>query len=115
MGQPGFGPYTWPVDAAETFDVKCGIVSLPPAHARRDVLAWATLGHETAGHDILGADGGLPEELSNKVLMALEKESMPAGLDEYWASRIDETASDVMSILNMGPAAAIGLIAASGV
>jgi hypothetical protein len=109
-GNPDFGPYTWPVDATDSFNVKAGVVSLPPANGRRDILAWAALGHETAGHDILGADDGLRDELSNHVFSALDKEALPQGLAEYWASRIDETASDVMGILNMGPAAAIGLI-----
>jgi hypothetical protein len=31
-------------------------------------------------------------------------------LPDYWADRIDETSSDVMGILNMGPAAGIGII-----
>lgn len=55
-GQAGFGPCTWRVDSTDTFDAKCGIVGLSPEHGRRDVLAWATVGHETAGHAIFGAD-----------------------------------------------------------
>src|SRR6185369_7281804 len=63
----------------------------------------------TAGHDILHADTGLHEELS----AALQQSLRPLGhnLDQYWSSRIDETSADVMGILNVGPAAGIGLIA----
>ena len=108
-GNPDFGPYTWPVDATSTFGCKAAVVNLPPANARRGLVAWSALGHETAGHDILHADTGLPEELS----AALQKSLRPPGhgLDQYWSARIDETASDVMGILNVGPAAGIGLIA----
>jgi hypothetical protein len=109
-GNPTFGPYTWPVDAAESFGVGAGIVSLPPAHARRGLLAWAALGHETAGHDILRADTGLLGELTQAVRNALTEAGIGKGLPDYWASRMDETASDIMGILNMGPAAAIGLV-----
>lgn len=109
-GNPDFGPYTFPVDATGSFGVECAIVSLPPANARRGLLAWAALGHETAGHDILDADTGLKGELVHKVQTALQAADVPAFMPEYWASRIDETASDVLGILNMGPAAGIGLI-----
>jgi hypothetical protein len=73
-------------------------------------LAWAALGHETGGHDILGADVGLRGELERAVFTALDDAGIGNGLPEYWSARIDETASDVMGILNMGPAAGIGLI-----
>ena len=91
-------------------DARRAVVSVPPAHARFGLLAWSALGHETAGHDILHADTGLPEEISKAVQIALEEQGLKDGLPEYWSSRIDETASDVCGILNMGPAAGIGLI-----
>jgi len=109
-GNPGFGPYTWPVSAASNFGLQTGIVSLPPAQANRGLLGWATLGHETGGHDILHADTGLIEELAQSVYQALKQQNMGNDLPEYWSDRIDETASDVMGLLNMGPAAGIGLI-----
>jgi hypothetical protein len=108
-GRPRFGPYTLPVEATAPLGLEMGVVSLPPANARAGLLAWAALGHETAGHDILGADAGLADELKAGVRAALRKARMD-DLAEYWAGRIDETASDVMGILNMGPAAAVGLV-----
>jgi hypothetical protein len=111
-GNPSFGPYTWPVDATnEAFDLKAAIVNLPPANARLGLMAWGALGHETAGHDILHADVGLRPELAAKIRQELESQNIGFGLAEYWSARIDETASDVMGILNMGPAAAIGIVA----
>lgn len=109
-GNPTWGPYTWPTGATEIFGLETAIVNLPPANARRGLLAWVALGHETAGHDILGADEGLREELAECVWNALQDKGLHPDLPGYWANRIDETASDVMGILNMGPAAGIGLI-----
>jgi hypothetical protein len=102
------GPYTWPIDAAESLRVKAGIVNLPPYNSRQGLLAWAALGHETCGHDILGADTGLREELATAVYASVVGQD--GFLAEYWVERIDETASDVMGILNMGPAAGVGLV-----
>jgi hypothetical protein len=104
----GFGPYTWPISATADLQAKAGVVSLPRVHARQCLVAWSALGHETGGHDILGADTGLLGQLQDAVWKKLR------GLDEYvadyWQERIDETASDILGILNMGPAAAIGLV-----
>ena len=107
-GNPDFGPYTWPIDATASFGCKAAVVNMPPANTRKGLVAWAALGHETAGHDIIHADTGLEQELS----AALQQSLAPLGhdLDQYWSTRIDETASDVMGILNVGPAAGIGLI-----
>jgi len=110
FGNPQSGPYTWPVDATESFGLKVAIVNLPPANAHHGLLAWPALAHETAGHDILHADDGLLNQLSDSVRKALSKNNATGELAGYWADRIDETASDVLGILNMGPAPAIGLI-----
>ena len=110
-GNPESGPYTWPADATKSFGLDIAIVSLPPANARRGLCAYAALGHEVGGHDILHADEGLLRELGQRVRAALVAAKLPADLATYWSSRIDETASDVLGVLNLGPAAAVGLIA----
>jgi len=109
-GNPDFGPYTWPVDATISFDVQAPIVNLPPANARHGILAWAALGHETGGHDILHADTGLLQELADKVNQGLHSAKLGDPFPDYWSERIDETASDVLGVLNLGPAAGIGLV-----
>lgn len=116
FGEPRSGPYTWPIEATSSFRVtgttglNSTVVSLPPSSGRRGLMAWSSIGHETAGHDILSADRGLKAELSDCVASALTAGGLRS-LASYWSERIDETASDVMGILNMGPAAGIGLIA----
>lgn len=116
FGEPRSGPYTWPIEATSSFRVRgttgpnAAIVSLPPSSGRGGLMAWASIGHETAGRDILSADRGLKAELSDSVANALTSAGMKS-LASYWSARIDETASDVMGILNMGPAAGIGLVA----
>ena len=109
-GNPESGPYTWPVNATSIFGLKAAIVSVPPIHAETGLLAWSSISHEVCGHDILHADKGLIEELAEAVKNALINANVGHGLPDYWALRVDETASDVLGILNLGPAAAIGLI-----
>jgi hypothetical protein len=110
-GTPDAGPYTWTVDATTSFGLRVGVVNLPPANARHGLCAWAALGHECGGHDILHADRGLLRELMNRLQAALLKSKHSMHLTDYWSSRMDETAADVLGVLNMGPAAAIGVIA----
>lgn len=110
FGRPEFGPYTWPVDATGNTGARVAVVSLPPSNGRTGLLAWPALGHETGGHDILHADEGLLLEVSNAVRAALTADNAAMALADYWADRIDETASDVLGILNMGPAPGIGLL-----
>lgn len=109
-GSAEAGPYTWPADATERFGVEAAIVSLPAANATGGLLAWPALAHETAGHDILSADDGMRVELSKAVRDSVRAAKLPESVAAYWATRIDETASDVMGVLDMGPAAAVGLI-----
>jgi hypothetical protein len=110
FGNPSFGPYTWPADATESFGLGVAVVNLPPSNGHRGLLAWPALGHETGGHDILHADNGLLAQVSGAIREGLLSDNTTSGLSGYWADRVDETASDVMGILNMGPAAGIGLI-----
>jgi hypothetical protein len=109
-GRPDFGPYTWTADDTLNMDIHAAIVSMPPTNASKGLLAWGALGHETAGHDVLSADMGLHDELKEAVREALIKENIDPILPAQWADRLDESASDVMGILNMGPAVGISLI-----
>jgi hypothetical protein len=109
-GSADAGPYTWPATDTASVGVSAAVVSLPAANASAGILAWPALAHETAGHDILSADDGLHDELSGVVRKQLLAEKMGPGIADYWADRIDETASDVLGVLNMGPAAAVGLV-----
>ena len=110
-GNPDSGPYTWPVDATRTFGLTAGVVNLPPANARHGLCAWAALGHECGGRAILHADRGLLTELCDRVHAALIKAKLGPRISDYWSSRIDATASDVLGVLSLGPAAGVGLIA----
>ena len=111
-GEPSSGAYTWPVDDAmsEGFNIKAAVVNLPPSDARSSLLRWASLGHEVGGHDIIHAYKGLRNQLSRAVQDALDKEDLGYDLSNYWSTRLDETTSDVLRILNMGPMSGIGVI-----
>jgi hypothetical protein len=111
-GDPSSWIYTWPVDdeSIEGFDIKAAIVNLPTSHAKSALLGWSALAHETAGHDIIHAYKGLRHELSRAVQDALDKEELNNGLPDYWSTRLDETTSDVLGILNMGPMPGLGVM-----
>ncbi len=111
FGNADSGPYTWPGDAtSELLGMGCGVVSLPPAQLQGGLIAWATLGHETSGHDITHADKGLLDELTEKVRAAVLQQFNSPALANYWANCIDETTADVCGYLNMGPSVGGALI-----
>jgi hypothetical protein len=105
-----YGPYAWPVDSTINFGVKAAIVNLPIANAQRGIFAWAALGHESAGHNIIRSNKNLRKELRDSLGNSMQYANLSSSLSDYWASRIDETASHVLGILNMGPTAGIALI-----
>jgi hypothetical protein len=115
-GNPDFGPYTLTSDTTASFNVNCAIVNLTPSNARGCLVGWGCLAHETSGHDISHADEGLLKEMAKAINTAIKNDTQIKNktirntLASYWSKRIDETASDIMGILNMGPAAAVALI-----
>jgi hypothetical protein len=115
-GNPEDGPYTITIESARQIDVECAIVNLPPAIAAGVLVAWSSLAHETAGHDIAHADEGLVPEMRQSVRQAIlgtrtiGTAALKSTLADYWGTCIDETSADIMGILNMGPAPAIGMI-----
>lgn len=122
-GRSAWGPYIWPATLGNKIGMKMSVVSMPPAYAR-NIALWAALGHETGGHAILHADDGLLREIGDTVANQILSHSSLSGetvsvngrnvplanyAASYWKHTIDEAASDVCGILNLGPAAGIGL------
>ncbi|MGR3911963.1 MAG: hypothetical protein QRY71_01460 [Candidatus Rhabdochlamydia sp.] len=106
------GLSTYPYHPGDPFfpGVKVGIVNVPKRYALGSPIAWGCLGHEVAGHDILASYPGAREELKEKVRQNLTSHKLSLTL-EHWEKRIEETAADILGVLNMGPAAAFSLIA----
>ncbi len=104
---PDDGPYTWPVEQLAPFGVRTGVVVLPRPYARGGLAGWATLGHETCGHDVLNGFPDLMPELRRRIARALEAASVNDRLVEHWMRCFEEAASDVMGALNLGPTAAL--------
>jgi hypothetical protein len=105
---PNAGPFTMPVNSVKQFvGASIGVVSLPGCYAQHPLL-WPALAHETCGHDVLHADPGLLKELSAGVT---KLGGLPHGIGSVWAYWMDETASDVYGLLNIGPTFALSLAA----
>jgi hypothetical protein len=102
------GPFTLPIDGVKQFTgASVGVVSLPGSYAEHPIL-WAALAHEVGGHDVLHADPGLLEELAARVA---NLDGVPHWLGSIWGAWMDETASDVYGLLNIGPSFAVSLAA----
>ncbi len=113
------GPFTLPADdMLNLCGTKVGAVSLPSTYRDHPVL-WASLAHETGGHDVLHADEGLLAELAAGTYKLFgggpiktgDNLTMEQFLGLLWGYWIDEAASDVYGLLNIGPAFALNLAA----
>lgn len=105
------GPFTLPVDdVTQLTGGTVGVVSLPATY-RKDPLIWASLAHETGGHDVLHADPQLLPELKAGVaamfgggrINPAHPVSSAQLLSVLWGYWMDEAASDVYGALNIGP------------
>lgn len=113
------GPFTLPTDQVQMLcGADVGVVSLPDSYRKHPVV-WATLAHETGGHDVLHADPSLLPELSAGVRTLFGGGPLAAGATPnrdqvhalLWSYWVDEAAADVYGLLNLGPAFAFNLAA----
>lgn len=108
----GSGPHTITFQQSRQFGFPCSVVGMPLGFATGGVLAWTALGHETVGHDILATFPGLLDQLRTEIGRKLAERfrGKDEWVVEFLSSRVEEVASDVLSILNMGPTAALGML-----
>jgi hypothetical protein len=112
-----FGPFTITAESTQSsIGVPLGVVSLPSVY-KDDPILWASLAHETGGHDVIHADLELEPELAEDVRSLFGVSDITSGqsLSQkqlqglLWSFWIDETAADVYGILNIGPQFAVNL------
>lgn len=113
------GPFTIPCDDVQNLlGGKVGVVSLPATYAAHPFL-WASLAHETGGHDVTHADETLLPELIEGVqaffgggpisdFSSISQAQLMGLLWGYW---MDEASADVYGTLNAGPEFGLNLIA----
>lgn len=113
QSSPSQGPFTIPVDETrKIINATVGVVSLPASFAGHPFL-FTSLAHETGGHDVLHADTDLLPELRRGVHGLFTGASSWLGV--LWDHWMDETASDIYGILNMGPGFSTSLAVLTGV
>jgi hypothetical protein len=87
-------------------------VAVLPANYYRTPLSWAAVAHEACGHGVLRADQGLLEELvagtrvlfgGGPIVPGEDTLNEPQALGLLWSYWLEETASDVYGLLNIGP------------
>jgi hypothetical protein len=109
QSSPTQGPFTIPVDeTSRIINATIGVVSLPASFAGHPFL-FTSLTHETGGHDVLHADADLLPELKRGVHGLFTGPSSWLGV--LWDHWMDETASDIYGLLNMGPTFSTSLAA----
>ena len=106
------GPHTFTASISRGGNaLSIGIVSLPPGMQNGSILGWTALAHEVAGHNFLNQFLLLNEQIGKAIRDALKKEGIPDELAVYLERCTEETTSDILGLLNIGPIFAMGLIA----
>ncbi len=88
-------------NAIRDFGIKVAIVNVPSRYAFKATLSWGCLGHEVAGHDILGAYPGALDQLKARVVDVLKKRGL-SNLTSYWEQWLEEGTADVLGSLEYG-------------
>jgi hypothetical protein len=104
------GPRAVTSEMLDPLGIKAGVVTLPVGSARAGLIMWAALSHEACGHDVIGGDEGLVEEMQRAVAAELWSHGFGSRA-HYWSSRVHEVVSDVVGVLNLGPTAVLSTIA----
>jgi len=101
QSDPGGGPFTITVEQVQSLvGGSVGVVSLPLTFAGHPYL-YASLAHETGGHDVTHANVKLLPEIRAGVYSLFAGSNAWQGvLWDYW---MDEVVSDVYGLLNVGP------------
>ncbi len=104
----------YPAVNATMRDLDSTVALFPIGNARRGVLTWASFAHEVTGHNVLTANTRLIEELKTKIFQKISNKmssyTKGSHLATYWSDRVNETVSDILGIMNMGPTRAIGIV-----
>jgi uridine phosphorylase len=102
QSDPSAGPFTVPVDQTSSMlKATVGVVSFPSSFGDHP-LFYASLAHETGGHDVIHADTSLMPQLRADVYKQFtgQEGALFGLLWDYW---MDEAAADVYGLLNVGP------------
>jgi hypothetical protein len=84
--------------------------TFPSGLTKGGLASWPVLIHNTEGDYILKAYPGLLKELQEKVVNVLIKNKFDLNITTYWNQRMNQTICIILSILHIGPSAAIALI-----
>ncbi|MFI5342592.1 MAG: hypothetical protein ACHQUC_00045 [Chlamydiales bacterium] len=107
------------ISATQRVHINAEIVCLNPHYRDVGLLAWTTIGPEVAAHHLLGSHEGSIASIKEVVLNQLVNNEAHTQrfscakillMSQYLSERVKGIASDVLSVLNVGPSSSIGLI-----
>jgi hypothetical protein len=112
-GMSGSDHYLRDISLGERISVS--VLNMPLEYWGKGLLAWSSIGHEIGGHVFLNSNRGLIDELRKHIFRKISEKGGLNGeeieyVPGYWAACVEEAASDVLGVLNIGPAMGVGFI-----